>query len=97
MKRHLIALATATLLLGGCSGGEAPAEADASTASPDAANQDGEAKAKPNPWASDTPAPPAEAAKEDEARPDEAAKPKVNPWAKDPPPGAVPSDTPEKD
>ncbi|MBK6801762.1 hypothetical protein [Novosphingobium sp.] len=100
MKRQLIALAAASLLLGGCSGGETPAEpdADAAAATPEAADKEGEdgAKAKPNPWASDTPPLPAEAPKEDEAKPEE-AKPKVNPWAKDPPPGAAASEAAKPD
>ncbi len=96
MKRHLIALAAATLLLGGCSGGEAPADADsAAPANGDEAGKEGEAK--PNPWASDTPAPPSEAPEPDEAKSDEEAKPKTNPWAKDPPPGAAASDEAKPD
>lgn len=97
MKRTVVTLALAALVLGGCSGKAEDKAAEKPAAA--AAKKDGKDKPHVNPWASDAPAdtataapPPAKDAKKVAGK----EAPKANPWAKDPPPGAPPAE-PAKD
>ncbi len=93
MKRTVVTLALAALVLGGCSG---KAESEAAEKPAAAAAKKGD-KGKPhvNPWASDAPADTAAAAPapaKDAKKVAAKEAPKANPWAKDPPPGATPTE-----
>ena len=97
MKRTVVTLALAALVLGGCSGKTESQEATKPAAA--AAKKGGKDKAHVNPWASDAPADTAAAAPapaKDAKKVAGKEQPKANPWAKDPPPGA-PSSEPAKD
>lgn len=97
MKRTVVTLALAALVLGGCSGkaesGDAARPADPAAAAD--TRKGGKGKPHVNPWAKEDPsaavaATPAPARDAKQAAAKEA--PKANPWAKEPPPGAPPAE-----
>ncbi|MFN3517457.1 MAG: hypothetical protein ACK4YM_09900 [Novosphingobium sp.] len=97
MKRSVITLALAALVLGGCSGKAKNEDAAKPAAQAGKKGDKKGAQDKPhvNPWASDAPADTAAAAPapvKEAKKAAEKEQPKANPWAKDAPPGTDPAE-----